>query len=614
MKKYKRNLLLGLFAATLTTMTSCLDVLDKEPLDIISDKTVWSDPVLIESYLSECYYQTSVFVNETPTYFSEHFESFWQSEAGMGMHWINEIADEAKVNWGYNTGDAAIYKAGGLSIGGGLLEWWDHAYVIIRKLNEFLQRLPSSPIDENLKDQRMAEARFLRAFNYFAMVKRYGAVPLITVPQKLDDPEEELYAKRTSEKAVYDFILSEMTDVVEKGHLPDVADSKSGRPTKYVALALISRAALYAGSIAQFGTVQLDGLLGIPASEAQGYYRQSYNASKEIKKKFSLYNSDADKVVNFKNIFLVKDNNEVIFAKKHNSSPTSIDTGQYSGGNCWGYDFAQCPKPHAWNAGNKDAPYLEMAEEFEYIDGTPGTLNKQQIMNETWTTEELWGNKDPRFFATIYTQNTDWKGAKVDYHNGLLLPNGQILTSGSHEGVSALGTQTVDNSFGTGFGVMKYLDESSNTLQGPPGFSSTDYIVFRYGEILLNLAEAAFELNESDALGAINELRRRAGIKELETIDREKIRHERKVELAFEGHRYWDVRRWRIATDVLSKGNSGLRYIQVYGTNPPKYKLEVLYNIDGDNRPKFSEHQYYFPITLGRTGNNPNLVENPGYK
>ena len=82
---------------------------------------------------------------------------------------------------GYNTGDAAIYKAGGLSIGGGLLEWWDHAYVIIRKLNEFLQRLPSSPIDENLKDQRMAEARFLRAFNYFAMVKRYGAVPLITV-------------------------------------------------------------------------------------------------------------------------------------------------------------------------------------------------------------------------------------------------------------------------------------------------------------------------------------------------------------------------------------------------------------------------------------------------
>ena len=218
------------------------------------------------------------------------------------------------------------------------------------------------------------------------------------------------------------------------------------------------------------------------------------------------------------------------------------------------------------------------------------------------------GWPDPRFFATIYTQNTDWKGTKVDYHNGLLLPNGQVLASGSHEGVLAQGTQSVDNTFGTGFGVMKYLDESYNSLQGPPGFSSTDYIIFRYGEILLNLAEAAYELNQSsEALSAINELRRRAGISELATIDRDKIRHERKVELAFEGHRYWDVRRWRIATSALSQSYSGLRYIQVYGTNPTQYKLEVLYNIDGDNRPQFFEHQYYFPITLTRTGNNPNF-------
>ena len=131
----------------------------------------------------------------------------------------------------------------------------------------------------------MAEARFLRAFNYFAMVKRYGAVPLITVLQNMDDPKEELYVKRTPEKDVYDFILSEMDDIINNNYLPDVADSKTGRPTKYVALALKSRAALYAGSIAQFGKVQLEGLLGIPSSEAEGYYLQSYLASKEIKKK-----------------------------------------------------------------------------------------------------------------------------------------------------------------------------------------------------------------------------------------------------------------------------------------------------------------------------------------
>lgn len=263
--------------------------------------------------------------------------------------------------------------------------------------------------------------------------------------------------------------------------------------------------------------------------------------------------------------------------------------------------------------GNKDAPYLEMVEAFEHIDGTSGILDRMQIQQGLWTTDELWANKDPRFFATIYTQNTAWKGTMVDYHNGLRLPDGTIQNDGSYQGVLALGTQSVDNGFGTGFGIMKYLDEGNNTLQFP-GISSTDYLVFRYGEVLLNLAEAAFELGETgEALGAVNEIRERAGIAPLESIDRDKIRHERKVELAFEGHRYWDVRRWRIAVDVLSKPNSGLRYILDYETG--KYRLQVLDNVDGTGTsPNFYEHNYYFPITLSRTGNNPNLQENPGYQ
>ena len=608
MKKIKSLLFLGLFM-----MTSCLDILDKEPLDIISDNAVWSDPVLIDSYLAECYYQTSVMVNETPGYFTNG-GNFWQSELGMGMCWINEIADEAKVNWAYNTDAVRTYKAGGLTIGGGLLEWWELPYNTIRALNEFIQRVPGSPVAEELKNERVAEARFLRAYNYFAMVKRYGGVPLITVPQALDESWEELYPSRNSEQEVYDFILAEMDDIINNEYLYEtVGDENLGRPTKYAALALKSRAALYAGSIAQFGKVQMNGLLGIPSSLAEHYYRESYKASKEIGKKHSLYDVNADKVTNFKNIFLVKNNCEVILARRHNDSPTSINSGDYSGGHSWGYDFAQCPKPQAWGAGNKDAPYLEMVEAFEHIDGTSGALDRTRIQQGLWTTNELWANKDPRFFATIYTQNTAWKGAMVDYHNGLRLPDGTIQNDGSYQGVLALGTQSVDNGFGTGFGVMKYLDEGNNTLQFP-GISSTDYLVFRYGEILLNLAEAAFELGETgEALEAVNDIRKRAGISPLESVDRDKIRHERKVELAFEGHRYWDVRRWRIAVDVLSKPNSGLRYILDYETG--KYQLQILDNVDGTGTsPNFYEHNYYFPITLSRTGNNSNLQENPGYQ
>lgn len=113
-------------------------------------------------------------------------------------------------------------------------------------------------------------------------------------------------------------------------------------------------------------------------------------------------------------------------------------------------------------------------------------------------------------------------------------------------------------------------------------------------------------------MDAVNQIRTRAGIATLASVDREKIRHERKVELAFEGHRYWDLRRWRIAESVLSVNRSGIRYILDFTTR--KYKLQVLDNIDGTvNPPKFYSYNYYFPITLSRTGNNPNLVENPGY-
>jgi hypothetical protein len=160
------------------------------------------------------------------------------------------------------------------------------------------------------------------------------------------------------------------------------------------------------------------------------------------------------------------------------------------------------------------------------------------------------------------------------------------------------------------------MDENHGNLIGSNGdwaTSSTNWIVFRYGEVLLNYAEAAFNLGKTgDALDAVNQIRARAGIAPLTALTRDQIRHERKVELAFEGHRYWDVRRWRIAVDVLSKNNSALRYVLDYTTR--KFKLMVIDNTDGTvTPPAFYPQNYYLPITLARTANNPNLVENPGY-
>ena len=590
------------------SVLSCEDILDKKPLDIISDKDVWNDQTLISGYLAGCYLYMSILTSETPTPRHEGWES---TEDWWGPYVIHEISDEAKVSGIFLPNEMTAMKVNGLRINGGLLEWWDSSYRVIRKLNEFIARVPDAPVDQDWGKEKVAEARFLRAYNYFSMVKRYGGVPIITQAQSIDDSKETLYPARDKEQTVYDFVLSEIDDIVND--LPkENTDSNYGKPTKYAALALKSRAALYAGSIAQFGTVQLDGVVGIPSSAASDYYQISYEASELIMQSHHrLYNADANKVTNFKNVFLKedKDNPEAIWVVKHDY----IDRD--AGGNGWCWDFFQCPKPHAWDSGNQTAPYLEMAEEFEYIDGRPGKLDRNAIQQGLWTTEELWKDKDPRFFATLWTQDTPWKGTLVDYHYGIILPDGSVLTdqNSSYEGIPARGIQSPYPIF-TGFGIMKYLDESKDNM-GNRATSGTDWQIFRYGEILLNYAEAAFELGkQNDALNAINQIRDRAGIQDLRSVDlsRESIRHERKVELAFEAHRYWDLRRWRIAERELSINRSGLQFTLDYNTR--KFQLLVVENIDGTvSPPQFHDYNYYFPITLVRTGNNPNLKENPGY-
>lgn len=422
---------------------------------------------------------------------------------------------------------------------------------------------------------------------------------MITKVLTTSSATEELYPKRNKEAEIYDFVIREAEEAAKD--LPaNPIGGEYGCAGKYAALALESRAALYAASIAKYGSVQLDGVVGIPSSRQGEYYQKSKEASLAIMNcgLFSLYNKlPNDKATNFRNIFLDERNTETIFARQHDAT---------DGVNGWNYDFFQAPVPNGWGGGNQNGVYLEMAEEYEYIDGSPGTLDKVALQGQLWSIEELWKNKDPRFFATIYTQDTPWKGDKVDFHRGILKPDGTI-TYNSFNGIPASGM----NKF-TGFGVMKYLDESKDNLQATY-VSKTDYIVFRYAEILLNYAEAAFETgNSGDALIAINKIRTRAGIAGLNNITRENIRHERKVELAFEGHRYWDIRRWRIGTDALTKPSSGLQF--VIDSNTKKYKIIVLPKIDGATNPIFYDYNNYLPITMARTSVNQNLVENPGYK
>ena len=138
---------------------------------------------------------------------------------------------------------------------------------------------------------------------------------------------------------------------------------------------------------------------------------------------------------------------------------------------------------------------------------------------------------------------------------------------------------------------MKYLDPTANNMNWFSE-STTDYLIFRFGEILLNYAEAAFELGRTgDALDAVNQIRERAGIARLTSIDREKIHHERKVELAFENHRYWDLRRWRTAVTALTRTYSWLRYIYDADVYKRQEEDRVIEFSDNDISDVFSTDQ-----------------------
>jgi len=624
----------------LFNLHSCTDeLLDKQPLDRYTDAVVWDDPALIDAFLLSQYAYTPVMINDATTMFSSWEGSplnkdprtsnlrywFGNSAQTFGPGLSIEISDEAKYTSGA-WANLVPEKAWGISPDGGMMEWWENAYYTIRNLNEFIHRVPGSPLANSKKEIRVAEARFLRAYCYFAMVKRYGGVPLLTQVPELDSPDSLLYPPRKTEQQLWDFVLTETRDIASV--LPSVQE-EYGRATKWAALSLHNRAALYAGSIARYGELSANRLTGLPGELADGYFKMAYDAANEIitQGPFDLYQADIkgndlpSRVQNFKNVFLVKRNVETIMAKQHGGQ--SFDPG--GGTTTWSWDICQAPRPSVWGQGNYQAPYLELVEAFEYIDGRPGTLDRDYVQSRLWTMNELWANKDPRFYASIWTNGTPWRDAvasnfgkdTVNFHRGLIKPDGKMITSFSESfnGMPAVGDQSFFHAstgiVNTGFGIMKYLDPSADNMIWLME-SRTDYSIFRFAETLLNFAEAAFELGHPDeALLAVNRIRARAGVQPLTSLSMEKIRHERRVELAFENHRYWDLRRWRRAEYDLTRSFSGVQYVLDYSTR--KYKVLIFDDIDGDQRPTFPKRCYYFPITKARISQNKNLIENPGY-
>ena len=589
MKKIYLYLFLILF------LSSCInDFLDKKPIDRIADDAVFEDQTLIDAYIYELYNQLPLHMNSVGWAWNPN---------GAAVYFPMVICDEAVQQvtyWNHHT----KWNQGLEDASNTYDQWW--GYATIRKMNEFLEKIKDAGVGEDIKNTRMAEVRFLRAFAYFELVKRYGGVPLIDKVQQIDASDEELFVARNTEKEIYDFIYSELDEI--NSLLPDTrGDLDYGRATKYAALALNSRAMLYAGTIAKYGKLQLGGIVGLPASEANDYLQKSYDASKKIISyaestgNIALYNKyPDDKAKNFYQLFIDERNTETIFSVQYNGLS----------GKGHSLDFWLAVQGISVGWGQEVNVLLELVEAFEYKDGTPGQLDKDALSQGEYNIIELFANKDPRFNGSVLYQDSPWQGSKIERYSGTWDKDGTLKTSSSQLIDGKVACSPGGGAYAvTGFTPKKYYDER---LVAPlVDQSETDFIVFRYGEILLNFAEAAYELNkEDDALDAINQIRRRAGITEKGSLTLDNIRNERRVELAFEHHRHWDVRRWRTAVRDLSGNFSGMIYYLDSRTG--KYTLTFNKQVDGYSR-LFQEKHYYHPITPDRIANDPNLIENPGY-
>jgi len=584
--------------------------LDRDPKGIITDEQLWNDPVMITSLLANYYDRLPTFHGVFNTGgMSELDDAMWSGH--RDQNWRNDM------QFGDDYG-----------------RYWD--YTLIRDINLSLENIQtlSAKLNDTQKALFVSELRFIRAFVYFEMVKRMGGVPIVTSQLIYDfsgDPTP-LQVPRSKESEVYDFIYNELEEIKET--LAANSGSRT-RANMVTALALQSRAMLYAGSLAKYNNLMgspittSGGEVGIPASMASGYFTKSLNASKQIinNGSYGLYNENSDKGANFYDMLNKKNFSEVIFAKDFKVGVKS---------HWFTYDNIIKSFTEDNESSSTLSPSLSFVESFDYLDGSKGQLKYKTNSGDYIAysnASDLFKNKDARLFGTVIYPGTTFKSRNVSVQAGVAVwENGKyqfrtspILGSQIDGGLFTGFDGPMDNQqdvSNTGFYMRKFISDGSGA--SARGISAENWWPwFRMGEIYLNAAEAAFELGQVDAVNYVNAVRERAGFpaNSIKTLTTDILRNERRVELAFEDHRFFDLKRWRIAHQVWN-GNEDNDNAVVYGL----YGYRIIRPGHADNnkfifekiRPTrfrrarmFRMANYYSSIDQNVINNNPKIVRNP---
>lgn len=642
----KRTLYLLLVGFALCSLPACKPDLDVPPTNIINDRDIFGSVSGVDAYMARIYSQTPV----------EDFK--WNPSSGFKAFFNGSTATF--------TGEAISRDQAGGTEG---FNYWADAYILIRDCNYFMETLPTYA--GNFSAAQVAawqgEARFIRAFTYFALAKRYGGVPIVdkvlTQPgQSIDEVAaniESFKIPRASEQAVYDFIASDLDYAY--ANLPET--NVGGRTSRYAAAALKSRAMLFAGSIAKYNTSTLSAgavqVVGIPAAKAADYFKASYDAATLLNGKYSLYKKSwsatdkAAQATNFAQLFLDASSGENIFIRMY-KYPDAVH---------W-YDYNNVVRQLWGNGGAAQTnPTLNFVEMFEGLpknpDGTFQTTNAGGNYLLYDNLNDPFVNAEPRLKGTILFPGDVFKSTVIELRRGIdtsapsgggysrLLPVGSTavypttrLVSQSAPDVAAVvtlpngvkmnaagasGFYTNINGVAStisGFSVRKYLDPNKPTSEVANNRSDQSWIEIRYAEVLLNRAEAGYELYSAgqgatyltQALTDLNAIRDRAGATPATTADLasvDVIRKERRKELAFENKTWWDLKRWRII-DKEQNGTQWRILNAIFASKVMKYYFDDRPD-ERNTRFTFDPRWYYEQIPTAVITKSPNIVQNPGY-
>ena len=584
MKLYIKYLTIGLMATTM--LASCADILDKKPLTEISDNDLWSDPALLKAFVNSRYNQVGV----------NGAESMQSS-----------IVDETELTWlrGCETHNFARLSPTDLGRMNGAWWGWDNRswstkWTNISNCNIFFERVDNVGFtDEAEKTKLVGQVRFIRAFEYWDLIARWGAMPIITKSFSINDREEIVGQKRNTYKECIDFLVGELDQAAKE--LPaNWSGDDYGRATSVAALALKSRILLYAASPLMNEDVKIPEV-GYTTPEPDRWQKAAKAATEALDAAqaagYELYNLDGDPSKNYQMIFMdnTAANKETLFARMGTNS-----AGGESISSCDQYN-----NPNGYGGWGGNCPLQELVDAYEVVkDGVASKFD----WNNPEEKANPYANRDPRFYATILYDGAKWMTRNVETYFDVD-SNGNITGGGKD---TKFGNDSW-NASPTGYNMKKFMDEGYALNSW--NFCARNWIHLRMAELYLNKAEALYHTgDEEGAREALKPVRQRAGMPAVTATGAdllEAIKNERRIEFAFEEHRYFDVRRWKEAPKYFGSTVHAIT-IKKYPDGKKTYEVDKLRSDVGGDR-KWDDKMYWLPIPKSEMDKNPNLVQNPGY-